>query len=99
MVRLGRSAGRARTIVGRSAPQAPPRNCRPASMVRLTPEAVVGTADIVPLVGRLEPTRLGHVLFAGLFVEGNPQARLVGNGDVPLVDDGPVYSVPPGLAG
>src|ERR1019366_10485877 len=98
MVRLGRSAGWARSIAGKSAPEAAPaapRNRRRGSMLfsiinlrKLTPEAVVGPADIVPLVGRLEPPRLGHVLFTGRFVERNPQAWLVGNCDVSLVHDG-----------
>src|ERR1022692_2268721 len=54
----------------------------------LTPEAVVRPPDVVPLVRRLEPSRLGQVLLAGRFVEGDAQARLVRHGDVALVDDG-----------
>src|ERR1039458_687408 len=53
----------------------------------LTPETVVGPPDIVPLVGRLEPSGLGQVLLAGRFVEGDAQAGLVRDGDVALVDD------------
>src|ERR1019366_8186097 len=53
-----------------------------------TPEAVVRSPNVVPLVRRLEPSRLGHVLLAGRFVEGDAQARLVRHGDVAVVDDG-----------
>src|SRR5450759_5293036 len=59
----------------------------------LTPEAIVGPPNVVPLVGRLEPTGLGHVLLAGRFVERDAQAGLVRDGDVALVDDGLVDAV------
>src|ERR1019366_7913873 len=53
----------------------------------LTPETVVRPPDIVPLVGRLEPSGLGQVLLAGRFFEGDAQTGLVRDGDVALVDD------------
>src|ERR1017187_9796483 len=67
--------------------QDPDQGVRPRFGGALTPETVVGPPDIVPLVGRLEPSGLGQVLLAGRFVEGDAQAGLVRDGDVALVDD------------
>ena len=65
----------------------------PRAPIGLAPQTIVGTPDVVPLVGGLEPARLGHVLLASCLVEGDSETGLVRDGDVALVDDGLVDTI------